>query len=45
MIMENNPVPLVELQDVSARVKLGNANGLPLSTLFLCYLTKVKHMR
>ena len=28
MIMENNPVPLVELQDVSARVKLGNGEWL-----------------
>ena len=26
--MENNPVPLVELQDVSARVKLGNGEWL-----------------
>ena len=28
MIMENNTVPLVELQDVSARVKLGNGEWL-----------------
>ena len=28
MIMGNNPVPLVELQDVSARVKLGNGEWL-----------------
>lgn len=45
MIMENNTVPLVELQDVSARVKLGNGEWLPLLTLLLCYLIKVKHTR
>ena len=28
MIMGNNTVPLVELQDVSARVKLGNGEWL-----------------